>query len=150
MPVVPEIRPGGTRQNSVRSDVSAPHSSSQPIHRFVSLTLLGATVYGSLKFITYCNMDTPNESVMTLFTSTFEQCIDACASYTTSIPKKFSPNENSRCYAVSFVPAWASRSDAIKDQAPGNCYLKPGPQNESALIASSGNVDRHSAINMGI
>lgn len=70
---------------------------------------------------------------MGLFVGNFDDCIDACASWTMSVPKLTANNSttnstSTRCAAVSFIPYWTNRTIAIKGTAPGNCYLKPGPQ----------------------
>lgn len=84
----------------------------------------------------YCNSDAPNTPLSSLFVGNFDDCMDACASFSFYIPADFSINStatNATCAGVSFVPAWTNRTFAYDGDAPGNCYLKPGPQNESAL-----------------
>ncbi|KAI1208400.1 uncharacterized protein F4807DRAFT_150827 [Annulohypoxylon truncatum] len=87
-------------------------------------------------FKIYCNSDAPNNPLSSLFVGDFDDCIDACASYSFYIPSDFSNNatsNNATCAGVSFIPAWTNRTFAVEGNAPGNCYLKPGPQNETAL-----------------
>nr|UOS85817.1 hypothetical protein [Hypoxylon rubiginosum] len=84
----------------------------------------------------YCNSDAPNTPLSSLFVGNFDDCIDACASYSFYIPLDFSSNRtsgNATCAGVSYIPAWTNRTFAFDGDAPGNCYLKPGPQNQTAL-----------------
>ncbi|KAI1775062.1 hypothetical protein F4818DRAFT_59732 [Hypoxylon cercidicola] len=84
----------------------------------------------------YCNSDAPNAPLSSLFVANFDDCIDACASYSFYIPMDFSTNStsgNATCAGVSYIPAWTNRTVAFDGDAPGNCYLKPGPQNQTAL-----------------
>ncbi|KAI1330985.1 hypothetical protein F5Y16DRAFT_321655 [Xylariaceae sp. FL0255] len=89
----------------------------------------------------FCNNNAPNPPLLSLFVGTLYDCIDACALYTAYIPGNY-PNytnpANGTCSGVSFVPAWTNRTAAQVDNAPGNCYLKPGPQNTTALTAGEG------------
>ncbi|OTA94315.1 hypothetical protein M434DRAFT_269947 [Hypoxylon sp. CO27-5] len=87
-------------------------------------------------FTMYCNSDAPNNPLSSLFVGNFNDCMDACASYSFYIPFDFSTNStsnNATCAGVSFIPAWTNRTFAEEGTAPGNCYLKPGPQNRTAL-----------------
>ncbi|TRX98673.1 hypothetical protein FHL15_000015 [Xylaria flabelliformis] len=66
----------------------------------------------------------------------------ACASYSTYTPGNFpdvSTFRNFTCSAVSFIPDWTNRTEALKVNAPGNCYLKPGPQNPAAFTHPNAN-----------
>lgn len=87
-------------------------------------------------FTMYCNSDAPNNPLSSLFVGNFNDCMDACASYSFYIPSDFSSNStsnNATCAGVSYIPAWTNRTFAEEGNAPGNCYLKPGPQNRTAL-----------------
>lgn len=74
---------------------------------------------------------------MSLFVGNFDDCMDACAFYTYYTPSDYSSNttsnNNATCAGVSYIPAWTNRTFAVDGDAPGNCYLKPGPQNQTAL-----------------
>lgn len=73
--------------------------------------------------------------------------MDACAAYTKYVPPSFGDaGANATCEAVSFIPAWTSKTTASAGGAPGNCYLKGGPQNESALVTPNIGVDCHAAV----
>ncbi len=92
--------------------------------------------------------------------------MDACAAYTKYVPSSFpSPSSNNNntnpaannttntnngrnttCTAVSFIPAWANKATAAAGGAPGNCYLKGGVQNETALAVPNIGVPVHAAI----
>ncbi|KAI0196007.1 hypothetical protein EV127DRAFT_417934 [Xylaria flabelliformis] len=98
--------------------------------------------YGRQTFGIYCNSDAPNPPLQSFFVGTFGDCIDACASYSTYTPGNFpnvSTSRNFTCSAVSFIPDWTNRTEALKVNAPGNCYLKPGPQNPAAFTHPNAN-----------
>ncbi|KAH8680781.1 hypothetical protein BX600DRAFT_504536 [Xylariales sp. PMI_506] len=99
-------------------------------------------------FAIYCNQDTPNAPLQSLFVANIEDCMDACASYSYYMPSDFSNStaQNQTCDGISFVPAWTNRTTAVKGFAPGNCYLKPGPQNTSALYTPTNGQETHGAI----
>ncbi|KAI0390389.1 hypothetical protein F5Y17DRAFT_468978 [Xylariaceae sp. FL0594] len=101
-------------------------------------------------FKIYCNSDAPNPPLQTLFVGNFDDCIDACASYSTFTAGNFpgiKSDANFTCSGVSFIPAWTNRTYALKENAPGNCYLKPGPQNVTALTHPNADSDTvHAAI----
>ncbi|KAI1430294.1 hypothetical protein F5Y12DRAFT_15385 [Xylaria sp. FL1777] len=87
-------------------------------------------------FKIFCNSDAPNSPLTSLFVGTFDDCIDACASYSWYTSGNFpdvSSSANFTCSAASFIPDWTNRTVAQGANAPGNCYLKPGPQNTTAL-----------------
>ncbi|KAI1081595.1 hypothetical protein F5B20DRAFT_48892 [Whalleya microplaca] len=89
-------------------------------------------------FKIYCNSNAPNNPLQSLFVGNFDDCIDACASYTYYVPSDFSNsstsnNNNATCAGISFIPLWTNRTSAQEGGAPGNCYLKPGPQNQTGL-----------------
>ncbi|KUI68330.1 hypothetical protein VM1G_04169 [Cytospora mali] len=77
------------------------------------------SLIGNYTFTVECNKDAPGDPLMTLFTSDINTCMDACASY-----DKYT-DSNKTCGAVSFIPLWTTKADALKGGAPGNCYLKP-------------------------
>jgi hypothetical protein len=83
-----------------------------------------------------------------MWVGNFDDCMDACASYSANIPIAFSNGSaiNQTCAAVSFVPAWTNRTFADAGGAPGNCYLKPGPQNKTALFSPTVGSEVHAAI----
>jgi hypothetical protein len=72
--------------------------------------------------------------------------MDACAAYTKYVPSSFGNSNNATCAAVSFIPAWTSNVTALAGGAPGNCYLKAGPQTEGELKTPNIGVDCHAAI----
>jgi hypothetical protein len=72
--------------------------------------------------------------------------MDACAAYTKYVPGSFENTANATCAGVSFIPAWTSKATATKGTAPGNCYLKGGPQNETGLNTPNIGVPCHAAI----
>ncbi|KAK3307119.1 uncharacterized protein B0T15DRAFT_165450 [Chaetomium strumarium] len=104
------------------------------------------SLFGALKFTRYCNKDAPNTPLLSLFTADFDTCMDACAAYTKYVPGSFENTANATCAGVSFIPAWTSKTTATKGTAPGNCYLKGGPQNETGLNTPNIGVACHAAI----
>ncbi|KAK3905717.1 hypothetical protein C8A05DRAFT_30466 [Staphylotrichum tortipilum] len=125
-----------------------------------------ALLNSAQKFTRFCNRDAPSPPLLSLFTADFSTCIDACAGYTHYVPSSFplppsnSTNTNSTtnaidsngwsrnttCTAVSFIPAWTNKGMATAGGAPGNCYLKGGPQNETGLTVPDIGVACHVAI----
>ncbi|KXX80276.1 hypothetical protein MMYC01_203615 [Madurella mycetomatis] len=103
-------------------------------------------LFGELRFTRYCNRDAPNSPLLSMFTADFGTCMDACAAYTSYLPQTFGNTENLTCEAVSFIPAWTDRVTADAGDAPGNCYLKGGPQTEEELTIPRIGVDCHAAI----
>ncbi|KAK7927331.1 hypothetical protein PG985_004329 [Apiospora marii] len=98
-----------------------------------------------------CNKETPNAPLQGLFVGNFDDCIDACASYTKHISENFAnstANGNKTCAGVTFVPGWTDRPTAEKGTAPGNCYLKPGPQGKAKLSAPNNGQETHSAFRL--
>ncbi|KAI1496481.1 hypothetical protein F5X99DRAFT_400317 [Biscogniauxia marginata] len=105
--------------------------------------------FGRANFKIYCNSDTPNAPLQSFFVGNFDDCLDACAAYSYYIPSDFSNNAtsvNATCSGVSFIPAWTNRTFAEQGTAPGNCYLKPGPQNSTALTDPNIGSAVHAAI----
>ncbi|TEA22697.1 hypothetical protein C8034_v001205 [Colletotrichum sidae] len=99
--------------------------------------------FGKQTFTMFCNMNAPNPPLMSLFTANFNNCMDACAAFT-----NFEPGfgGNATCAGVSFIPLWTTRDAAVAGTAPGNCYLKPGPQNRTLLETPNIGTECHSAI----
>lgn len=84
---------------------------------------------------------------MSLFTADFDTCIDACSGYSKALHKTFNAtNSNTTCGGVSFIPLWTTKANATAGKAPGNCYLKPTPQNATSLPAPTIGTEVHAAI----
>ncbi|KAI0096787.1 hypothetical protein GGR51DRAFT_492002 [Nemania sp. FL0031] len=100
-------------------------------------TFYTSQAFGSPSFKILCNTDIGISPVQSLFVSNFDDCIDACASYSFYTAGNFpgsSPSDNNlTCNAVSFITQWTNRSVALSNNAPGNCYLKPGPLANASL-----------------
>ncbi|KAK2013122.1 hypothetical protein LZ32DRAFT_273721 [Colletotrichum eremochloae] len=99
--------------------------------------------YGKRTFVQFCNSNAPNPPLMSLFTANFDNCMDACAAFTSYEPGF---NGNATCQGVSFIPLWTTREGAVKGKAPGNCYLKPGPQTRDGLETPNIGTECHAAI----
>lgn len=92
-------------------------------------------------------MDAKGDPLLALFVSSFQTCMDACAAYTKYVPPSFGVRgDNVTCGAVSFIPAWTSKVTANAGGAPGNCYLKPGLQDESTLTEANIGTPCHAAV----
>ncbi|AEO66953.1 uncharacterized protein THITE_2115561 [Thermothielavioides terrestris NRRL 8126] len=119
------------------------------------------SLLGALRFTRYCNKDAPHPPILSLFTADFDTCMDACAAYTKYVAPALSSSgkgangngngngsaaADATCAAVSFIPAWTDKATARAGGAPGNCYLKAGPQNASALTTPNIGVDCHAAV----
>ncbi len=105
-------------------------------------------VFGTDTYTIFCNSDAPGSPLLSLFTADFNSCMDACASWSKYMPAVLNSTTsvNATCEAVSFIPLWTVRANASAGGAPGNCYLKPGPQNESALSSKSIGTEVHCAL----
>ncbi|KAL2153161.1 hypothetical protein VTH82DRAFT_4316 [Thermothelomyces myriococcoides] len=79
--------------------------------------------------------------------------MDACAAYTQYVPRTFdgatANTSLTICAAVSFIPLWTDKAIADAGGAPGNCYLKGGPQSEARLATPNIGTDCHAAIYQG-
>ncbi|EAQ88153.1 hypothetical protein CHGG_04772 [Chaetomium globosum CBS 148.51] len=116
-------------------------------------TAAQATSTASKRRYTPSFSDAPNPPLLSLFTANFGTCMDACAAYTKYVPATYSSDGGNTsadvdaiCQAVSFIPAWTNKLTAERGGAPGNCYLKGGPQNETGLNVPEIGVDCHAAI----
>ena len=76
----------------------------------------------------YCKTNAPRPPIFSLFAGTFHKCIEACSNWNNNNGTK-----EQTCEAVSFIPFWAEIDNAATSNAPGDCYLKPGPQTKSKL-----------------
>ncbi|KZL73816.1 hypothetical protein CT0861_07710, partial [Colletotrichum tofieldiae] len=99
--------------------------------------------YGKRTFVQFCNSNAPNPPLMSLFTADFNNCMDACAAFSSYEPGF---NGNATCEGVSFIPLWTTRAGAVAGKAPGNCYLKPGPQTRAGLETPNIGTECHAAI----
>ncbi|KAJ2996649.1 hypothetical protein NUW58_g910 [Xylaria curta] len=114
----------------------------------VTATQYTSDFYSRPTFKIFCNSDAPNPPLQSFFVGNFDDCIDACASYSAYTAGNFpriSSSGNFTCSAVSFIPSWTNRTEALAKNAPGNCYLKPGPQNPAAFTRPNGQAV-HAAI----
>ncbi|KAI0419203.1 hypothetical protein F5X98DRAFT_84046 [Xylaria grammica] len=102
----------------------------------VSATQYTSAFFNRPSFRIYCNSNAPNPPLQSLFVGNFDDCIDACAFYSAYTAGNFpniSTSANFTCSGVTFITSWTNRTNAQAVNAPGNCYLKPGPQNTTAL-----------------
>ncbi|KAJ4168732.1 hypothetical protein NW754_010660 [Fusarium falciforme] len=95
------------------------------------------TVYTSkfmnkAKFTFYCNTNAPNDPIFSVFATNLNGCIEACNAW-----NSYNTTQQT-CEGVSFVPFWARIGNAATNNAPGDCYLKPGPQDRDGLEDAKG------------
>ena len=76
----------------------------------------------------YYKTNTPRPPIFSLFTGTFHRYIKAYSNWNNNNDTK-----GQTCKAVSFIPFWAKIDNAATSNAPGDYYLKPGPQTKSKL-----------------
>lgn len=107
----------------------------QPANKYIT-----EPVFGKPRFTMYCNKDASNTPFYSLFTADFNGCMSACASWNSYNAS------NSVCEAVSFIPLWSDLVAAVKGKAPGDCYLKPGPQSVQKLQTPNIGTECHAAI----
>ena len=88
----------------------------------------------------YCNKDAANTPMLSLFVADFNGCMDACAAWNSYNASK------TDCGGVSFIPLWSIVANAVSGGAPGDCYLKPGPQNKTGLATPNIGTECHAAI----
>ncbi|CAM1511238.1 Fc.00g087510.m01.CDS01 [Cosmosporella sp. VM-42] len=91
-------------------------------------------------FTMYCNKDAANTPMLSLFAADFNTCMDACAAWNSYNASK------TDCKGVSFIPLWSITEFAVEGNAPGDCYLKPGPQNKTGLGTPNIGTECHAAI----
>jgi hypothetical protein len=95
-------------------------------------------VFDNANFTMYCEKDTINTPLYSLFAINFNGCMDACAGW------NHYNSTAGTCLAVSFIPSWSVAATALTGGAPGDCYLKPGPITSKNLTAPNiggGEVD---------
>ncbi|KAH6603516.1 hypothetical protein Trco_008291 [Trichoderma cornu-damae] len=97
--------------------------------------------FASANFTMYCNKDTNNPPLYSVFATNFNGCMDACAGW-----NSHNTTTNGTCVAVSFIPLWSVASKAKAGNAPGDCYLKPGPQTSQDLKTPNIGTECHAAI----
>lgn len=102
-------------------------------HRFL--------VFGKPHFTMYCDKDTINNSLLSVFATNFNGCMDACAAW-----NSYNTTTKGACVAVSFIPSWSILANAVSGGAPGDCYLKPGPQTKANLRTPNIGTECHAAI----
>ncbi|KAJ8131272.1 hypothetical protein O1611_g2353 [Lasiodiplodia mahajangana] len=132
-----KTRVAESRLSSLQSNLSDIDRGCSANPTSVTTTLYESQSFGSPTFEIFCNTEVHIPPVQSLFVSNFDECIDACASYsfyTAGNFPNFTSSVNSTCDLVTFVPMWTNRSVALQSNAPGNCYLKPGPLTNSSLV----------------
>ncbi|KAG6036877.1 hypothetical protein E4U41_005460 [Claviceps citrina] len=130
----------GTGGQTVSPDYSKISNGCSDENESTTGTFYSPEFFGKPRFTMYCNKDASNTPFYSLFTADFNGCMSACASWN-------SYNASSRaCEAVSFIPLWSDVATAVKGQAPGDCYLKPGPQSVQKLQTPNIGTECHAAM----
>ncbi|KAK2609123.1 hypothetical protein QQS21_002350 [Conoideocrella luteorostrata] len=96
--------------------------------------------FGKPTFTMHCNKDFNSPPFYSLFTADFNGCMSACASW-----NMYNPS-NKTCEGVSFIPLWSQIADAVKGNAPGDCYVKPGPATANKIQTPNIGTEVHAAI----
>ncbi|KAJ4258205.1 hypothetical protein NW762_008351 [Fusarium torreyae] len=104
----------------------------------ISGTTYTSDFFNNAKFTMYCNTNAPRDPLFSVFAGTFHACIEACSNWNNNNKTKADT-----CEGVSFVPFWADIDKAAGNDAPGDCYLKPGPQSKGKLDDAP---DTHAAL----
>ncbi|KAF4962447.1 hypothetical protein FSARC_9476 [Fusarium sarcochroum] len=104
----------------------------------ISGTSYTSDFFNNAKFTMYCNTNAPRDPIFSLFSGSFHGCIEACSNWNNNNKTKADT-----CEGVSFVPFWADIDKAAGNDAPGDCYLKPGPQSKGKLDDAP---DTHAAL----
>lgn len=92
-------------------------------------------------FTLKCNSNTPKTPLFSVFATDFRGCMESCSTW-----NGFGSLNDTLCEAVTYVPLWTNYDAANYSKAPGNCYLKPGPQSVSGLETPYPDLESHSAI----
>lgn len=112
--------------------------SSPPFHSLPNQ--LTKTVYNNETYTMHCNRNAPNAPLYSLFAPDFNACMEACTAWTNY------NGTSDKCEAVSFVPLWTDLATAAAGNAPGDCYLKGGPQSVGKLEGEGLWTETHSAL----
>ncbi|KXX78127.1 hypothetical protein MMYC01_200863 [Madurella mycetomatis] len=113
----------------------------------ISGTTYTTELYGKVTFARYCNLETRHFPFYALAAASFEACLDACAAWSQVGPNLMgADNINATCAGAHFVPLWSNKTEALRRNARGNCFLKPGPQSRGALKSPSMGTTCHSGI----
>ncbi len=95
----------------------------------------------------FCNLETRPSPFYAVFTPRFRVMYGRLRYMVPGGPRLHGgSNTNSTCAGVHFVPLWSNKTVAFGKNARGNCFLKPGPQNRTALKAPSMGTMCHSGI----
>ncbi|EHK17597.1 uncharacterized protein TRIVIDRAFT_18729, partial [Trichoderma virens Gv29-8] len=100
-----------------------------------------SSFFGKPHFTMYCNKDTNNPALYSLFATDFSGCMDACAGW-----NSYNTTTKQTCVAVSFIPSWSILKNAVNGGAPGDCYLKAGQQSTAILKTANIGTECHAAV----
>ncbi|KAL7935213.1 hypothetical protein V8C35DRAFT_298800 [Trichoderma chlorosporum] len=97
--------------------------------------------FGKPQFTMYCDKDTNNGALYSVFATDFNGCMDACAGW-----NSYNTSTKGTCVAVSFIPSWSIEKNAVAGGAPGDCYLKPGTASTAILKTANIGTECHAAV----
>lgn len=106
-----------------------------------SVTDHSSPVFDKPHFTMYCNKDTNNPAIYSVFAKDFNGCMDACAAW-----NSYNTTTKGTCVAVSFIPSWSFAKNAQEGGAPGDCYLKSGTLSLALLKAANIGTECHAAL----
>ncbi|KAL7912169.1 hypothetical protein GGI35DRAFT_444572 [Trichoderma velutinum] len=107
----------------------------------VTGTVYTSAFFNKPHFTMYCNQDTNNPAIYSLFAKDFNGCMDACAGW-----NSYNTTTKGTCVAVSFIPSWSFAKNAQEGGAPGDCYLKSGTLSKALLKAANIGTECHAAL----
>lgn len=79
-----------------------------------------ANFFDKSTFTMYCNANAPGDPIYSLFTESFDGCMEACNEWNAY------NSTTDNCSGLSFIPGWGTVAGGVKANAPGSCYLKTG------------------------
>ncbi|KAH0526344.1 hypothetical protein TsFJ059_009677 [Trichoderma semiorbis] len=107
----------------------------------VNQTVYTSAFFGKPHFTMYCNKDTNNPAIYSVFAKDFNGCMDACAAW-----NSYNTTTKGTCVAVSFIPSWSFAKNAQSGGAPGDCYLKSGTLSLGLLKNPNIGTECHAAL----
>ncbi|KAL6695027.1 hypothetical protein J3F84DRAFT_349289 [Trichoderma pleuroticola] len=107
----------------------------------VTGTVYTPAFFNKPHFTMYCNQDTNNPAIFSVFSKDFNGCMDACAAW-----NSYNTTTKGTCVAVSFIPSWTIAKNAQSGGAPGDCYLKSGTLSKALLKGANIGTECHAAL----
>ncbi|VUC31405.1 unnamed protein product [Clonostachys rosea] len=100
--------------------------------------------YDFAEYTMYCNKDSPEGPIFSLFSGSFNSCMEACTTWNKYLDEK---NYTSKaCTTATYIPYWTNILMALGNSAPGDCYLKAGTANLKNFTSTGPDMEVHVAI----